>query len=164
MTNPTFRYDDVLTAANNCARGMNHAYVGTEHLLAGLILENSGYAAKFFKSRGVTLEAVAQQTKLFAPYGLEPHEAKNLPTTPRYDRVLQNATAEAIAMHVNYVGTEHILLALLDDPQSVAYKVLVNLNFDPQQLRHLIWKELGYEQAPNLPAIAELAAASRSAR
>jgi ATP-dependent Clp protease ATP-binding subunit ClpC len=125
---------------------LNHNYIGTEHILLGLIREGEGIAAKVLESLGISLEAVRQQVEEIsgqdqrAPSGQPPF-------TPRAEKVLKLALREALQLGHNYIGTEHILLGLIREGEGVAAQVLVRLGADLNRVRQqVIWLLHGYQE------------------
>ena len=110
---------------------LNHNYIGTEHLLLGLIHEGGGVAARALESLGVSLQAVRQQVEEIIGHG-QNGTAGRIPFTPRAKKVLELSRREALAMGHNYVGTEHILLGLLKVPDSRGAQILAQLGLTYQ--------------------------------
>ncbi len=123
----------VLDYAAKAALELGQNYVGTEHLLVGLIRENDGVAGKIMEANGVTDERVIEKIDTLIGTG-EPIEGVNPDATPRTKRVLQNSYIEARRLGHNYVGTEHILIAVLREGESIAVKILLELGISPQKL------------------------------
>ncbi len=123
----------VINLAAESARELGHNYVGTEHMLLGLIKEGEGVAAKILESNGITEDAVEEVIGEILNVG-EP--LRDLPTglTPRTKYVIDRSVMEAARLGHNYVGTEHLLIALLREGSSIAAKILVSLNANPQKL------------------------------
>jgi ATP-dependent Clp protease ATP-binding subunit ClpC len=113
---------------------LNHSYVGTEHILLGLIHEGEGVAAKALESLGIGLDTVRQQVEEVTGQG---HQAPSghIPFTPQAKKVLELSLSEALRLGHNYVGTEHILLGLLREGDGVAAQVLVRLGADLNRVR-----------------------------
>src|SRR6201999_1049485 len=131
----TDRARRVVVLAQEEARMLNHNYIGTEHILLGLIHEGEGVAAKALESLGISLEAVRQQ----APSG-------HIPFTPRAKKVLELSLREALQLGHNYIGTEHILLGLIREGDGVAAQVLVKLGADLNRVRQQVIQLLhGYQ-------------------
>ena len=142
MNNFTPRAQQVLALARKEADRFNHNFVGTEHLLLGLIKLGQGVAVNVLQKMGLDLETVRQEVEKEVRAGSEQKVAGNIPYTPRVKKVLSLATKEAKALNHTYVGTEHILLGLLREGDGVAAKVLKNLEVDIEQCRQEILKEL----------------------
>ncbi len=147
MNNFTPRAQQVLQLARKEADRFNHAYVGTEHLLLGLIALGQGVAVTVLQKLGINLEGVRLEVEKAVGVGPETKTVGNLPFTPRVKKVLALAGAEARALNHAYVGTEHILLGLLREAEGVASRVLRTMNVDLEKTRNEIMKELdpGFE-------------------
>jgi hypothetical protein len=130
----TNRARRVVVLAQEEARVLNHNYIGTEHLLLGLIHEGEGVAARALESLGVSLEAVRAQVEEIIGEGTEAPTG-HIPFTPRAKRVIELSLREARQLRHNYVGTEHILLGLVREGQGVAAQVLVKLGADLPRVR-----------------------------
>ena len=154
--NFTPRAQRAIKLAQQEAERFNHPYVGTEHLLLGLIALGEGVAVSVLESMGVSLEKVRLEVERAVGQGPETKTVGNVPFTPRSKKVLQLAMAEAQALNHSYVGTEHILLGLLHEGEGVAAQVLRNLNIDLESARLAVMKELD----PDLDAEDETGAAS----
>src|SRR5215475_6654231 len=158
MNNFTPRAQQVLALARKEADRFNHNYVGTEHLLLGLIKLGQGVAVNVLQKMGLDLETVRMEVEKQVGTGPDQKMIGNIPYTPRVKKVLALAAKEAKALNHTYVGTEHILLGLLREGDGVAARVLKNLDVDIEQTRQEILKELdpnfnqGEEQAvPETP-------------
>src|SRR5690242_13245092 len=130
----TDRARRVVVLAQEEARMFNHNYIGTEHILLGLIHEGDGVAAKALKSLGISLESVRQHVEEVIGQGQQA-PAGHIPFTPRAKKVLELASREAQQFGHNYVGTEHILLGLIREGEGVAAQVLVQLGADLNRVR-----------------------------
>ncbi len=177
MNNFTPRAQQVLQLARKEADRFNHGYVGTEHILLGIIALGQGVAVNALQRLGVNLEAVRLEVEKAVGVGPETKTVGNLPFTPRVKKVLALAGSEARSLNHAYVGTEHILLGLLREGEGVASRVMRNLNVDLEKIRVEIMKELdpNYESegggtppaasgegaAPGQPAGAEGAPSAR---
>src|SRR5256885_5081514 len=158
-TTPTFweahllfeRFTDrarrVVVLAQEEARLLNHNYIGTEHILLGLIHEGEGVAAKALESLGISLEAVRNQVEeIIGQGGSSP--SGHIPFTPRAKKVLELSLREALQLGHNYIGTEHILLGLIREGEGVAAQVLVKLGADLSRVRQQVIQLLsGYAGA-----------------
>ena len=144
----TDRARRVVVLAQEEARMLNHNYIGTEHILLGLIHEGEGVAAKALESLGVSLEAVRQQVEEIIGQGQQAPSG-HIPFTPRAKKVLELSLREALQLGHNYIGTEHILLGLIHEGEGVAAQVLVRLGGDlnrvRQQVVQLVHSEGGSE-------------------
>ena len=143
LNNFTPRAQQVLALARKEADRFNHNFVGTEHLLLGLIKLGQGVAVNVLQRTGLDLENVRQEVeKEVRTGGGEGKASGNIPYTPRVKKVLALAAKEAKALNHTYVGTEHILLGLLREGDGVAAKVLKTLDVDIEACRQEILKEL----------------------
>jgi len=142
MNNFTPRAQQVLALSRKEADRFNHNYVGTEHLLLGLIKLGQGVAVNVLQKMGLDLETVRQEVEKQVGSGQENKMAGNIPYTPRVKKVLALAGKEAKALQHSYVGTEHILLGLLREGEGVAAQVLKNLEVDLDRTRNEVLKEL----------------------
>ena len=138
----TERARKVVVLAQDEARHFNHNYIGTEHLLLGLLREDEGVAAQALSSLNVTLDVVREQVESIVGYGEEGTGAQ-APFTPRSKKVLELALREALQLGHNYIGTEHILLGLVRESEGVAARVLSNLDVDPDKVRREVVRRLG---------------------
>ncbi|HOP98656.1 MAG TPA: ATP-dependent Clp protease ATP-binding subunit [Verrucomicrobiota bacterium] len=154
MSNFTPRAQQVLALARKEADRFNHNFVGTEHLLLGLIKLGQGVAVNVLQKMGLDLETVRMEVEKQVGTGPDQKMIGNIPYTPRVKKVLALAAKEAKALNHTYVGTEHILLGLLREGDGVAARVLKNLDVDIEQTRQEILKELD----PNFAAQEEAAA------
>ncbi|MGH8983139.1 MAG: ATP-dependent Clp protease ATP-binding subunit, partial [Acidimicrobiia bacterium] len=133
----TDRARRVVVLAQEDARLLNHNYIGTEHILLGLIHEGEGVAAKALESLGISLEAVrAQVEEIIGQGGSAP--SGHIPFTPRAKKVLELSLREALQLGHNYIGTEHILLGLIREGEGVAAQVLVKLGADLSRVRQQV--------------------------
>src|SRR5579875_1892197 len=141
----TDRARRVLVLAQEEARLLNHNFIGTEHILLGLIHEGEGVAAKALESLGISLEAVREKVEeTIGPAGTSP--AGSPPFTPRAKKVLELSLREALQLGHNYIGTEHMLLGLVREGEGVAAQVLVNLGADLSRVRQQVIQLLsGYQ-------------------
>ena len=142
MNNFTPRAQQVLPLARKEADRFNHNYVGTEHLLLGLIKLGQGVAVNVLQKMGLDLETVRMEVEKQVGSGPETKMVGNIPYTPRVKKVLALAGKEAKALNHSYVGTEHILLGLLREGEGVAARVLKSLEVDIERTRNEILKEL----------------------
>ena len=148
MNNFTPRAQQVLALARKEADRFNHNFVGTEHLLLGLIKLGQGVAVNVLQKMGLDLETVRMEVEKQVGTGPDQKMIGNIPYTPRVKKVLALASKEAKALNHTYVGTEHILLGLLREGDGVAARVLKNLEVDIEQTRQEILKELDPNFAP----------------
>jgi ATP-dependent Clp protease ATP-binding subunit ClpC len=133
----TDRARRVVVLAQEEARMLNHNYIGTEHLLLGLIHEGEGVAAKALESLGISLEAVRQQVEEIIGQGQEAPSG-HIPFTPRAKKVLELSLRESRQLGHDYIGTEHILLGLIREGEGVAAQVLVKLGADLNRVRQQV--------------------------
>src|SRR5579864_1585644 len=139
----TDRARRVVVLAQEEARMLNHNYIGTEHILLGLIHEGEGVAAKALESLGISLEAVRQQVQDIIGQGQgqgrgQGQRQGHIPFTPRAKKVLELSLREAQQLGHTYVGTEHILLGLIGEGEGVAAQVLVKLGADHNKVRQQV--------------------------
>ncbi len=142
MNNFTPRAQQVLALARKEADRFNHNFVGTEHLLLGLIKLGQGVAVNVLQKIGLDLETVRMEVEKLVGTGPDQKMIGNIPYTPRVKKVLSLAAKEAKNLNHTYVGTEHILLGLLREGDGVAARVLKNMDVDIEQTRQEILKEL----------------------
>ncbi|GDX23681.1 ATP-dependent Clp protease ATP-binding protein [Actinomycetes bacterium] len=141
----TDRARRVVVLAQEEARMLNHNYIGTEHILLGLIHEGEGVAAKALESLGISLEAVRAQVEEIIGQGQQAPSG-HIPFTPRAKKVLELSLREALQLGHNYIGTEHILLGLIREGEGVAAQVLVKLGADLNRVRQQVIQLLsGYQ-------------------
>jgi ATP-dependent Clp protease ATP-binding subunit ClpC len=133
----TDRARRVVVLAQEEARMLNHNYIGTEHILLGLIHEGEGVAAKALESLGISLEAVRQQVEEIIGQGQQAPSG-HIPFTPRAKKVLELSLREALQLGHEYIGTEHILLGLIREGEGVAAQVLTNLGADMDRTRQQV--------------------------
>src|SRR5215472_4939372 len=141
----TDRARRVMVLAQEEARMLNHNYIGTEHILLGLIHEGEGVAAKALESLGISLEAVRRQVEEIIGQGLQAPSG-HIPFTPRAKKVLELSLREALQLGHNYIGTEHILLGLIREGDGVAAQVLVKLGADLNRVRQQVDRLLHGDQ------------------
>ena len=146
----TDRARRVIVLAEEEARVLNHNYVGTEHLLLGLIHEGEGVAAKALESLGISLEAVRQQVEEIIGEGQQA-PSKRIPYTPGAKKALELSLREALQLGHHYIGTEHILLGLIREGEGPAARVLVNLGGDLNRVRQQVIRLLHGYQDENDP-------------
>ena len=144
----TDRARRVVVLAQEEARLLNHNYIGTEHILLGLIHEGEGVAAKALESLGISLEAVRSQVEeIIGQGGTSP--SGHIPFTPRAKKVLELSLREALQLGHNYIGTEHILLGLIREGEGVAAQVLVKLGADLSRVRQQVIQLLSGYSGPS---------------
>ena len=140
----TDRARRVMQLANSEAQRFNHDYVGTEHLLLGLVKEGSGVASNVLKNLDVDLRKIRVEVEKIVQSGPDMVSMGKLPQTPRAKKVLEYAFEEARNLNHNYVGTEHLLLGLLREQEGVAAQVLMNLNMKLEDVREEVLNLLGH--------------------
>jgi ATP-dependent Clp protease ATP-binding subunit ClpC len=146
----TDRARRVVVFATEEARMLNHNYIGTEHLLLGLIHEGEGVAAKALESLGISLEAVRRQVEEIIGQG-QAAPTGHIPFTPRAKKVMELSLREALQLGHNYIGTEHILLGLIREGEGVAAQVLQKLGADLNRVRQQVLLLLsGYSSGEEL--------------
>jgi ATP-dependent Clp protease ATP-binding subunit ClpC len=141
----TDRARRVVVLAQEEARMLNHNYIGTEHLLLGLIHEGEGIAAQALGAFRIELDTARQRLTEITPKGTQPPSG-HVPFTPRAKKVLEHTLREAQRLGHDYMGTEHILLGLLREPDGLAAQILVGLDVDLGQVRGRV-----LELAPGRP-------------
>ena len=159
----TDRARRVVVLAQEEARLLNHNYIGTEHILLGLLNEGEGIAAKALESLGINLSGVREQVVEIIGQGQQAPTG-HIPFTPRAKKVLELSLREALQLGHNYIGTEHILLGLIREGEGVAAQVLQKLGAELQKVRQTVIQLLsgptGSEEQP--PAGAGASTSSRS--
>ena len=148
----TDRARKVMALANQEAQRLNHEYIGTEHILLGLVKEGSGVGANVLKNLDIDLRKVRLEVEKLVKSGPEMVTMGKLPQTPRAKKVIEYAIEEARNLNHNYVGTEHLLLGLLREHDGVAAQVLMNLGLKLEEVREEVLNLLGAggeaEEAP----------------
>jgi ATP-dependent Clp protease ATP-binding subunit ClpA len=139
----TERARKVMVLAQDEARRFHHTYIGTEHILLGLVREGEGVAAQALSSLGVTLEEVRKQVESVVGYGEGGMDAQ-APFTPRSKKVLELSLREAMQLGHNYMGTEHLLLGMVRENEGVAARIS-NLDLEPGRVRREVLRRIGEE-------------------
>jgi ATP-dependent Clp protease ATP-binding subunit ClpC len=137
----TDRARQVVVAAQDEARTLNHDYIGPEHLLLGLVHDGGGVAAKVLDSLAITLEAVREQVRAAIGQGQQAPSG-HIPFTPEAKQVMKLSQVEALRLGHNYIGTEHMLLGLIREGDGVAAQVLVALGADLTRVRRQVTQVL----------------------
>ncbi|MDI9434349.1 MAG: ATP-dependent Clp protease ATP-binding subunit [Sedimentisphaerales bacterium] len=147
----TDRARKVMALANQEAQRFNHEYIGTEHILLGLVKEGSGVGATVLKNLDVDIKKLRLEVEKLVKSGPDMVTMGKLPQTPRAKKVIEYAIEEARALNHNYVGTEHILLGLLRESEGIAAQVMMNLGLKLEDVRQEVLNLLGagVEDAPN---------------
>jgi ATP-dependent Clp protease ATP-binding subunit ClpA len=138
----TERARQVVVLAQEEARTLKHNYIGTEHILLGLLREEEGLAARALESLDITIERVRAAVLRTVGSGEEVTSGQ-IPFTPRAKKVLELALREALSLHHNYIGTEHVLLGLVRENEGVAARILLDFGADADTLRHTVLRMLG---------------------
>jgi ATP-dependent Clp protease ATP-binding subunit ClpA len=134
----------VIVLAQEEARTLRHGYIGTEHILLGLLREEEGVAARVLESLDITVERVRAQVRRIVASGDEV-VAGQIPFTPRAKKVLELALREALSLGHNYIGPEHILLGLVREDDGVAARILLDFDADAEKIRDEVIRLLGAE-------------------
>lgn len=137
----TERARQVVVLGQDEARAVKHNYIGTEHLLLGLLREEEGLAARVLGALGVTIGTVRAEVVRIVGEGDEVQTGQ-IPFTPRAKKVLDLSLREALALGHNYIGTEHILLGLVRENQGVASRILVDFGADAEKVRNEVMRYL----------------------
>jgi len=141
----TERARKVIILAKEEAKRFNHDYIGTEHILLGLIREGEGVAATVLEKMGLSLENIRLEIEKLVQPGPATQIIGDLPFTPRAKKALEMAAEEARSLGHNYIGTEHLLLGLIREEEGVASQVLINLGLDLNTVRNKVMEVLGSE-------------------
>jgi ATP-dependent Clp protease ATP-binding subunit ClpC len=157
----TDRARRVVVLAQEEARTLNHNYIGTEHVLLGLIHEGEGVAAKALESLGISLEAVRRQVEEIIGQGQQAPSG-HIPFTPRAKKALELSLREALQLGHSSIGTEHILLGLIGEGEGVAAQVLVKLGADLDRVRQQVTRLLHGDQGKEPAAAGARSAAAPS--
>ena len=144
----TERARRVLTLAQEEARLLNHAFIGTEHILLGLVHQNDGVAGQALEESGVSLEAARQKVEEIVGMAAT-SPVGSPPFTPRAKKVLELSLREALQLNHSYIGTEHLLLGLVREGEGVATQVLLSLGADPGRLRRRVVQLMAGEEDPS---------------
>jgi ATP-dependent Clp protease ATP-binding subunit ClpC len=138
----TERARQVVVLAQDEARALGHNYIGTEHILLGLLREEEGLAARVLESLDVTVEEVRAQVKRLVGEGDEEIVTGQIPFTPRAKKVLELALREALSLKHSYIGPEHILLGVVRENDGVAARILLDFGADAETIRSEIMRVL----------------------
>ena len=143
----TNRAEKAIELANELAIELGHSYIGTEHLLYGLAKEGTGVASKVLEMQGATPENIVAEIDLLIGRGDPIADANSIGFTPRTKRVIENAFIEARKLGSEYIGTEHLLVGIMREGDSVAVRVMMDLNVNPQKLYNEIIKVISEDDA-----------------
>jgi ATP-dependent Clp protease ATP-binding subunit ClpC len=132
----TERARQVVVLAQDEARALGHNYIGTEHILLGLLREEEGLAARVLESLDITVEEVRAQVQRLGGQGDEEIVTGQIPFTPRAKKVLELALREALSLKHSYIGSEHILLGLVRENEGVAARILLSFEADAERIRN----------------------------
>src|SRR5882724_3332135 len=143
----TDRARKVMQLANQEAQRFNHEYIGTEHILLGLVKEGSGVAANVLKNLDIDLRKIRLEVEKIVQSGPDMVTMGKLPQTPRAKKVIEYSIEEARNLNHNYVGTEHLLLGLLREQEGVAAQVLMNLGLKLEDVREEVLNLLGHNMS-----------------
>ena len=138
----TNRAEKAIEIANDIALELGHNYIGTEHILYGLCKEGTGVASKVLENQNITTEEILQEIENLVGTGEPLNENESLGFTPRCKRIIENAFIEARKLGSEFIGTEHLLIGIMREGDSVAVRVMMNLNIDPRKLYNEIVKVL----------------------
>ncbi len=156
----TERARHVVVLAQEEARALKHNYIGTEHILLGLLREEEGLAARVLESLDITLERVRWAVTRIVGSG-EEVSAQQIPFTPRAKKVLELALREALSFGHNYIGPEHILLGLVRENEGVAARILLDFNADAETVRSAVLRTLGVSSPPRSVVVGATGGAPR---
>src|SRR5687767_11280478 len=145
----TDRARKVMQLANQEAMKFNHEYIGTEHILLGLVQEGSGVAANVLKNMNIDLEKIRHEVEKIVKTGPSMVTMGQLPFTPRAKKVLELSMEEASQLSHNYIGTEHLLLGLIRENEGIAAQVLMNLGVKLDEVREEVLEFLGASENSN---------------
>ena len=143
----TKRAEKAIEIANQIAIDFGHNYIGTEHLLYGLLKEGSGVASKVLQNQGIVIEQIEEQIDLLVGKSEQLDNASILGFTPRTKRVIENAFREAKKVGSDFIGTEHLLIGIMRESDSVAVRIMLDLNINPQKLYNEIVKILNEDNS-----------------
>ena len=142
----TDRARKVMNLAKSEAQRLNHEYIGTEHIVLGLVQEGSGVAANVLRNMGIDLKRIRAEIEKLVKGSATMVPMGNLPFTPRAKKVLELSLEEASQLGHNYIGTEHLLLGLIKESEGIAARVLTNLGVKLEDVREEVLEFLGAPQ------------------
>ena len=143
----TARAEKAIEIANEIALELGHQYIGTEHILYGLCKEGTGIASKVLENQNITDEDILQEIEMLIGTGEAIEDRDALGFTPRSKRVIENAFIEARKLGSEYIGTEHLLIGIMREGDSVAVRIMMDLNIDPRRLYNEIVKVINEDEA-----------------
>ena len=142
----TARAEKAIEIANEIALELGHQYIGTEHILYGLCKEGTGIASKVLENQNITDEDILQEIEMLIGTGEAIEDREALGFTPRSKRVIENAFIEARKLGSEYIGTEHLLIGIMREGDSVAVRIMMDLNIDPRKLYNEIVKVINEDE------------------
>ena len=142
----TARAEKAIEIANEIALELGHEYIGTEHILYGLCKEGTGIASKVLENQNITDEDILQEIEMLIGTGEAIEDREALGFTPRSKRVIENAFIEARKLGSDYIGTEHLLIGIMREGDSVAVRIMMDLNIDPRKLYNEIVKVINEDE------------------
>ena len=143
----TARAEKAIEIANDIAMELGHKYIGTEHILYGLCKEGTGIASKVLENQNITDEDILQEIEMLIGTGEAIDDREALGFTPRSKRVIENAFIEARKLGSEYIGTEHLLIGIMREGDSVAVRIMMDLDIDPRKLYNEIVKVINEDEA-----------------
>ena len=143
----TARAEKAIEIANDIAMELGHKYIGTEHILYGLCKEGTGIASKVLENQNITDEDILQEIEMLIGTGEAIDDRETLGFTPRSKRVIENAFIEARKLGSEYIGTEHLLIGIMREGDSVAVRIMMDLGIDPRKLYNEIVKVINEDEA-----------------
>ena len=142
----TARAEKALELANEIALELGHNYIGTEHILYGLCKEGTGVASKVLQNQNISDEDILKEIEMLIGVGEPLNENESLGFTPRSKRIIENAFVEARKLGSEFIGTEHLLIGIMREGDSVAVRIMMDLNIDPRKLYNEIVKVLNEDE------------------
>ena len=142
----TNRAEKAIELANEIALELGHTYIGTEHILYGLCKEGTGVASKVLENQDITAEDILQEIEMLIGTGEPLNQNDSLGFTPRSKRVIENAFVEARKLGSEFIGTEHLLIGIMQEGDSVAVRIMLDLNLDPRKMYNEIVKVINEDE------------------
>ena len=142
----TNRAEKAIELANEIALELGHTYIGTEHILYGLCKEGTGVASKVLANQDITDEDILQEIEMLIGTGEPLNQNESLGFTPRSKRVIENAFVEARKLGSEFIGTEHLLIGIMQEGDSVAVRIMLDLNLDPRKMYNEIVKVINEDE------------------